>query len=301
MTPDHVLDLVGNTPLLEIRHRSVSPGVCIFAKWEGHNPSGSIKDRITKQIVLTAEAQGELTPEKVIVEASSGNTGISMGMLCRLKGYRAKIFMPETKSLERRQMLKAWGAELVLTSGEDHTSHITGAEELVAREGERYFYLNQNGSALNTLAHYETTGVEILDQLDGRVDAFVAGFGTGGTLAGVGRRLKEHNPRVQVVSVEPAGEISRIDGLLHLDGSYTPGIYEPDLIDRHLLVEDADALRTTREIAEQEGVFAGISSGAVLYGALQVAETLGRGNVVCIFADRGERYLSTGVFDAPRA
>ncbi len=265
--------------------------VKIFAKLEMMNPSGSLKDRIAKYMIEEAEHSGKLTPGKTIIEASSGNTGISLSMVGSLKGYRTKIFMPESKSVERRIMMRMWGAELVLTSKDNPHSHIEAAKELAASGGE-YFYIDQNENQDNVLAHYHHTAREILEQMTGTIDAIVAGIGTGGTIMGIGRRLKEAH-KTRVVSVQPAEPISKIEGLLHLDGSYVPGICDLSLIDETVYVSDPNAIEMARKLALQEGLFAGISSGAVLWGALKLAEKMDKGQIVIILGDRGERYLST--------
>ncbi|MEW6736782.1 MAG: cysteine synthase family protein [Acidobacteriota bacterium] len=292
MKNERLLDLIGNTPLVCLESFSPKPGVKIYAKLEMMNPSGSLKDRIAKFMIEEAERRGQLTREKVIIEASSGNTGIALAMVGSLKGYSTRIFMPESKSLERRVMMRMWGAELVLTSRHNPHSHIEAAKELAA-SGNGYFYIDQNENQNNVLAHYHSTAKELLEQLNGPIDAFVAGVGTGGTLMGVGRRLKENNRQTRIVAVEPAEPISKIEGLLHLDGSYLPGIYDLSLIDQTVHVPDEQALKMARAVARQEGIFAGISSGATLWAALQLAEQMETGQIVIIFGDRGERYLST--------
>ncbi len=287
-----LLDLIGNTPLVELKSFSKKPSVKIFAKLELMNPSGSLKDRIAKYMIESAELSGKLTTSKTIIEASSGNTGISLSMVGSLKGYRTKIFMPESKSIERRIMMRMWGAELILTSRSNPHSHIEAAKELSANTTD-YFYIDQNENQDNVLAHYHHTAKEILEQMPGSVDAVIAGIGTGGTIMGVGRRLKEANSKTQVVAVQPAEGISKIEGLLHLDGSYVPGICDLSLVDKNIYVEDPNAIETACKLALQEGIFAGISSGAVLYAALSLAETMEKGQIVIILGDRGERYLST--------
>ncbi|KAF0247467.1 MAG: cysteine synthase A, partial [bacterium] len=272
MDKGQLLDLIGNTPLVELKSFSMGSTVKIFAKLEMMNPSGSLKDRIAKYMIEEAEHSGKLTPGKTIIEASSGNTGISLSMVGSLKGYRTKIFMPESKSVERRIMMRMWGAELVLTSKDNPHSHIEAAKELAASGGE-YFYIDQNENQDNVLAHYHHTAREILEQMTGTIDAIVAGIGTGGTIMGIGRRLKEAH-KTRVVSVQPAEPISKIEGLLHLDGSYVPGICDLSLIDETVYVSDPNAIEMARKLALQEGLFAGISSGAVLWGALKLAEKM---------------------------
>jgi cysteine synthase len=286
-----LLDLIGNTPLVELKSFSNS-AVRIFAKLELMNPSGSLKDRIAKYMIEQAEVSGKLTPNKTIIEASSGNTGISLSMVGSLKGYHTKIFMPESKSVERRIMMRMWGADLVLTSKNNPHSHIEAAKELAASGGD-YFYIDQNENCDNVQAHYYGTGKEILEQITGSVDVFLAGLGTGGTIMGAGKRLKEANPKTKVISVQPAEPISKIEGLLHLDGSYAPGICNLSLLDGTAYVTDLNAIETARKLALQEGIFAGISSGAVLWAALEEAKKMQEGQIVIVLGDRGERYLST--------
>lgn len=292
MNNSPLLNLIGNTPLFPLLNFAPNPNVKIYAKLEMMNPSGSLKDRIAKYMIEEAERTGLLTPGKTIIEASSGNTGISLSMVGSIKGYHTKIFMPESKSMERRIMMRSWGAELILTSRNNPHSHIEAAKELAAHSNE-YFYIDQNENHDNPLAHYHTTASEILEQIDGPIDAFLAGIGTGGTIMGAGRRLKEHNAQTRIIAVQPAEPISKIEGLLHLDGSYLPGICDLSLINENIYVPDPQAIETARAIALKEGLFVGISSGAVLWAALQVAAKLDSGRIVVIFGDRGERYLST--------
>ncbi len=289
-----ILERVGNTPLVELKGSAPKPGVRLFAKLEYMNPSGSLKDRIVKFILEKAVREGALTPDKIVVEASSGNTGIAMGLIAGTMGFRSRVYMPSSKSRERRIMMNFYGVELVLTAADNPHSHIEACEELVGHDAERYFYLNQNGNENNSQAHYEGTGREILtDMGDESVDVFLAGLGTGGVLMGVGRRLKEADSRTRIIAVEPTQGISRIEGLLHLDGSYVPPIWHETQVDDHLYVPDAAAEEYTRLLARKEGIFAGISSGANYWAALQVAERLETGNIVFVCGDRGERYLST--------
>lgn len=297
MNPSSVIDCIGNTPLIPVR-RMVEPGMAaVYLKMEAWNPSGSLKDRIVKTILARAVAAGRLKPHHIIIDASSGNTGIALGMIARVLGYRSRIFMPETKSIERRKIMQAWGTEVILTSGRDQNSHIWAVEE-AAQDTERYFYLNQNGDPGNWLAHYEGTGSELVAQTGGRLDCFVAGVGTGGLLMGVSRRLAEAGLATRIVAVEPADAHSHIEGLLHFDGSYTPPIWEPERIHDRVQVTDDDAFRTARRLIREEGIFCGPSAGAALHVALAEARRLGEGNVVVAAAcDRGERYLSTRLIE----
>jgi len=293
MASQSILDLVGNTPLVELR-RMVEPGMArVMLKMESFNPSGSLKDRIVKYIIEKAEAEGRLEPHQIITDASSGNTGIAIGMVSALKGYRSRIFMPETKSIERRKIMKAWGTELVLTTGDDQNSHIWAVEQAV-RENDAYFYLDQNGNAGNWEAHYHGTAAELVEQTGGRLDVFVAGVGTGGVLMGAARKLREEGLGTRIVAVEPDDAHSHIEGLLHFDGSYEPPIWDRSLIDQQIRVSDEAAFETARRLAREEGIFCGVSTGATTWIALQEARRLGgAGTVVAIAGDRGERYLST--------
>jgi cysteine synthase B len=292
----NILEAVGNTPLVELPSFSPRPGVRIFAKLEGNNPTGSVKDRIARYMIERAEASGELTPDRTILEPTSGNTGIALAMVARRKGYRMVAVLPENVSVERRQLLELFGAELVLTPGERGSNGAIAVAQELAKD-RRYYMPYQYGNPANPLAHYETTGPEIIADLP-EVDVFVAGLGTGGTLMGTGRRLKEHNPRVQVVAAEPhPGD--QVQGLRSLEEGFIPPILDLELLDRKIVVTSDDALRLTRELAAREGVFAGLSSGAVLHAALRVAQRLERGNIVCLFADGGWKYLSLNVWTRP--
>jgi cysteine synthase B len=281
---------IGHTPLVEMPGFSPKPGVRIFAKLEGHNPTGSVKDRIARQMLQAAERDGVLTRDKVILEPTSGNTGISLAMLAQRAGYRMLAVMPENVSQERRDLLELFGAEIELTDGaRGSNGSIARAHELA--QDQRFFMPYQYGNQANPQAHYETTGPEIIADLPD-VDLFVAGLGTGGTLMGVGRRLKEHNPRVQVVAAEPHPE-DLVQGLRNLDDGFVPPILDLNVLDRKIVVRAADAIHLTRELAKVEGIFAGVSSGAALHVALRVGRDLERGNIVVLFADGGWKYLST--------
>jgi cysteine synthase len=288
-----VLDMIGNTPLIPL-HRIAAPGMAtILMKMEAWNPSGSLKDRIVKYIIEEAEQAGTLKKHHIIIDASSGNTGIAIGMVATLKGYRSRIYMPETKSVERRKIMKIWGTEVVLTSGADQNSHIWEAEK-AAKDTDTYFYLNQNGNEGNVLSHYYGTGGELFTQTGGRIDCFVAGAGTGGTLVGVARYLRDKGCAASIVAIEPDNPKSKIEGLLHFDGSFVPGIWDPSLITEQRRVGDGTAFETARRLAREEGIFCGPSTGAILSVAIEKARELGGGKIVVTVAcDRGERYLST--------
>jgi cysteine synthase B len=290
-----LLDSIGNTPLVELS-RLTNGRVRVLAKLEGHNPGGSVKDRPARAMVLAAEASGELTPEKTILEATSGNTGIGLAMVAAAKGYRVRLTMPECVSVERRRILEAFGADIVLTPAAEGTDGaIREAHRLLDESPDVYYMPNQFDNPANVQAHYDGTGPEILRDTNGEVDVFVAGLGTSGTLMGAGRRLKEANAATRLVGVEPPlGH--RIQGLKNMSESIVPGIYDPDLLDEKITVTDNDAFAVARELSLKEGLFVGMSSGAALAGALRVAERLTSGTVVTIFPDRGERYLSTVLF-----
>ena len=270
-------------------------GVRIFVKLEGQNPTGSLKDRIAKFMIDKAEREGTLTHDKVILEPTSGNTGISLAFVGGLKGHRVKVVMPENVSPERSQLLSAYGAEIVYSDGARGTNgSIEVAEEIVRSHEGDYFMPYQYGNDANPGAHYETTGKEILEDLPD-VDMFIAGLGTGGTLMGVGSRLKEHNPDVKVIAVAPEpGDF--IQALRSLEEGFIPPILDLSLLDARIMVGSTDSFHMAKELLKREGVFAGISSGAVVYGAMKMAQRMERGNIVCLLADGGWKYLSTGLW-----
>jgi len=287
---DDILDAVGNTPLVGIQRMSPSPSVRLWAKLEGQNPTGSLKDRIALAMVEDAETSGALTSEKVILEPTSGNTGISLALVARRKGYRLMVVMPDNASEERIRLLELYGAEIVFSPADKGTN---GAIEVARRMAEdpRYFMPFQYGNPANPRAHHEGTGAEVVRDLPG-VTHFVAGLGTGGTLTGAGRRLKEYNPDVQVIAAEPElGEL--VYGLRSLDEGFVPPILDESILDGKFLVSSEDALRATRRLASAEGIFAGISSGAVLHVGTRIATDLPEGDIVCLLADGGWKYLST--------
>ncbi len=295
MRADDVLGTIGNTPLVGIQRLSPKPSVRLWAKLEGENPTGSLKDRIALAMVEDAERSGALTPEKTILEPTSGNTGIALALVARRKGYRVVVVLPENAGEERVRLLKLFGARIVPSPAEKGTN---GAVDLARRmaEDDRYFMPFQYGNPANPRAHEEGTAEEILRDLP-EVTHFVAGLGTGGTLTGVGRRLKKHDPRIQVIAAEPElGEM--VYGLRSLDQGFVPPVFDPSILDRKLLVSSADALHVTRQLTELEGIFAGISSGAVLHVARRVAEEVDAGDIVCLLADGGWKYLSTGAWSA---
>jgi len=293
---NNLLDLIGRTPVVEIKRLNRNKKVKIFAKLESANPGGSVKDRIAKYMIEKAEESGELTREKIVLEATSGNTGIGLALLCALKEYKLQIVMPETMSLERRQILTAFGAELLLTDG---CKGMTGAIEMSEQlaDDPKYFLVNQFGNPNNPLAHYETTARELLEQVE-RIDVFVAGIGTGGTLMGVGRRFKEDSPHTKIVGVEPYTE-HKIQGLRNLSEGYIPPIWDDNMIHEKVNVSDDDAFDTAKDLARYEGLLCGISSGAAMAEALRQAEEMKEGNIAVILPDGGEKYLSTDLYTCP--
>jgi cysteine synthase B len=292
-----VLDLIGNTPMVDVSSLSPNPDVRILAKLEGQNPAGSVKDRIARAMVLSAEADGALSPGRTIVEPSSGNTGIALAMIARRRGYPIKIVMPENVSVERRQALEVWGAEIIFTPGAEGSNGAVRHAQQLADDHPEWVFLYQYANDANPTAHYEETGPEIWRDSP-EITHFVAGLGTTGTLMGVGRYLKEQNPDIKVVAVEPPlGE--RVEGLRNLDDGYIPPVYDkwggPDLLDRKRIVRPRDSIEWTRRLSEV-GVFSGISGGAALAGAAKVADEIDEGTIVVILADGGWKYLSTGAW-----
>lgn len=291
-----ILEAIGHTPLVEVARLSPRKGVRIFVKLEGQNPTGSVKDRIAKYMIDKAEKSGELTPDKVVLEATSGNTGISLAMICRRKGYHLKVVMPESASIERAHLLQIFGAEIVFSPGEKGTNGAIEVAEKLAAQNSNYFVPYQFGNEANPRAHYETTAVEILkDQPE--VDVLVAGLGTGGTLMGVGRRLKEHNSNTKVIAVVP-NPGDTIDGLRSLEEGFVPPILDLELLDGRMVVDSTGAFLASKELTLREGIFAGVSSGAVIYCALRMAQRMDSGNIVAILADGGWKYLS--LWNKPR-
>jgi cysteine synthase len=292
----NVVESIGNTPLVELPRFSPKPDVRIYAKLEGHNPTGSVKDRVARSMIEVAEAEGAIEPGQTILEPTSGNTGIARAMICRRKGYPLKVVMPDNVTEERTQLLKMYGAEIVYSEGAKGSN---GAVE-VALEMSRdpaYYMPYQYGNEANPLAHYNGTAVEILEELD-EVAAFVGGLGTGGTLMGNGRRLKEANPETLIVAAEPMqGEL--VQGLRSLDDGFIPPIIDLSLLDRKIMVSNRDAIVWTKKLLDEEGVFAGVSSGAIAFVAARIAAELEEGNVVFLIPDDGWKYLSSGVYTKP--
>jgi cysteine synthase len=292
--PD-ILDAIGNTPLVGLPNLSPKPSVHLWAKLEGQNPTGSVKDRIAKRMIEAAEASAELVPGKTILEPTSGNTGIALAMVARRKAYPLTVVIPDNASEERIRLLELFGAEIVLSPGDAGTNGSIEVARALARD-DRYYMPFQYGNPANPLAHEEGTGEEIVRDLP-EVTHFVAGLGTGGTLTGVGRRLHRHDASIRIIAAEPElGEL--VYGLRSLDEGFVPPILDESELDRKFLVSSSDALRATRELTEREGIFAGISSGAVLYTALRIASELDAGEIVCLLPDGGWKYLSVEAWSA---
>jgi [CysO sulfur-carrier protein]-thiocarboxylate-dependent cysteine synthase len=285
-----ILETIGNTPLVELKSFSPRPGVQIFAKLEGMNPSGSIKDRIALKMIQEAEASGKLKPGSILLEPTSGNTGIALAMISRVKGYKFVAVMPDNVTKERRQMLELYGAKIVFSDGRQGSNGAVRLAQKLAREDERYVMLYQYGNGANPGAHYDGTALEIIKDLPD-LDVFVAGLGTGGTLTGNARRLKEYNPAIKVVAAEPL-QGDGVQGLRSLEDGFVPPVLDQSLLDAKILVTGGDAIRRTRQLKDQEGIFAGPSCGAALHAALRVAAGMQQGKIVVILADGGWKYLS---------
>ncbi len=292
-----ILSAIGNTPIVELTNlNNKKPKVRIFGKLEGCNPGGSVKDRPAYYMIKKAEEAGQLTKSKIILEPTSGNTGIALAMIGAAKGYRVKLCMPECVSTERQRVLQALSAEVILTAAKEGTDGaIRKAHQLLNDEPDKYYMPNQFENENNVLAHYETTGPEIFAQTNGEIDVFVAGMGTTGTLMGVKRFFKEKKPEVRIVAVEPT-EGHTIQGLKNMKEAIVPRIYNPQMLDEKITIGDEEAFETTRLLAAKEGIFVGMSSGAAVAGALKAAEKMRSGTIVVILPDRGDRYLSTTLF-----
>lgn len=288
---NHVFELIGKTPMVRINNMSPNSRVRIYAKLEGFNPMGSLKDRIALHMIASAEEEGKLTKDKTIVEATSGNTGISVAWVVVLKGYRCEIVLPKSVSEERKKILKVLGAKLVFVSTEAEA--VKKAREMA--KNSRYFMTDQFANDMNWKAHYETTGEEIWEQTEGKITHFVAGLGTSGTLMGVGRKLKTFNQDIKVIGVQPSSTDSKQQGLLN-QREFCPEICKHYELDEMITVEDKDAYDTARNLLLMEGLFVGISSGSAMWGAIQKAKTLDEGLIVTVFGDHGFKYLSTGLF-----
>jgi len=296
MICENILQSIGNTPLVLINHLNPNPDVQIYAKIEGANPTGSIKDRIALKMIEQAEAEGHLKQGKIIIEPTSGNTGIGLAMIGSVKGYPVQIVMSEAVSAERRSMIAAFGGEVILTSAEEGTDGaIRKAREMVAQFPDRYFMPDQFSNRYNKMAHYKTTSEEIWKQTNGKVDYLVSAIGTSGTIMGVGKGLKENNPALKIVCAHPV-KGHYIQGLKNMEEAIVPSIYKPELIDETIMIETVDAYDMVRQIVAKEGIFVGMSSGAAMMAAIETAKKIKKGKIVVIFPDRGEKYLSTGLF-----
>ncbi|MBD3362572.1 cysteine synthase [Candidatus Dojkabacteria bacterium] len=293
-----LIESIGNTPLINIQNLKLDNKVNIYGKFEGANPGGSIKDRPSLYMIEKAEQSGELTKDKIILEATSGNTGIGLAMIAAYKGYRSTFVLSENASKERIQIMKAFGSKLILTPSSAGTNGPTyKVREMLADNPEKYFFPNQYDNENNSLAHYETTGPEIWEQTEGKIDIFIAGIGTSGTLMGIGRYLKEKNNKIKIVGIEPP-KGHKIQGLKNMIEAITPKIFYPeDFVDDFVEINDDEAFQMTKKIAKREGLFVGMSSGAAVAGALKIAKQMDSGNIVTILPDRGDRYLSTNLFD----
>jgi cysteine synthase B len=289
-----VLDLIGKTPLVRLPHfERMTPGVELYAKAEWQNPGGSVKDRAAARMIRDGEARGALRPGLTIVDATSGNTGIAYAMVGAARGYKVRLFLPENASPERKLILRAFGADLVLTDPLEGTDGaIREVRRTVAASPEKYFYPDQYSNDSNWRAHFETTGPEIIEQTSGRLTHFVAGLGTSGTFMGIGRALRQFNPAIKLISFQPEGPFHGLEGLKHMETALVPAIYDPSLADEDLRVSTEAAHRMVRRLAREEGLLVGISSGAALDAALQLAGRLDQGVVVTVFPDGAEKYLS---------
>jgi [CysO sulfur-carrier protein]-thiocarboxylate-dependent cysteine synthase len=292
-----IVRAIGNTPLVELKRISPKPSVRIWAKLESHNPTGSVKDRVARALIEDAEAQGAIRPGQTILEPTSGNTGISLAMICSRKGYPLKVVMPDNVTAERTQLLEMYGAEIVYSPGEQGSNGAVAQALEMAEADSSYYMPYQYGNQANPDAHYHGTAVEILEELD-EVSAFVAGLGTGGTLMGNARRLKEHDPDTLIVAAEPLqGEL--VQGLRSLEDGFIPPIIDLAMLDRKIFVSNRDSVVWTKKLLAEEGLFVGVSSGAIASIAVRVAEGLDEGNVVFVVCDDGWKYLSSGVYTKP--
>lgn len=297
---DSVIDLIGNTPMIDVSALSPNPNVRIYTKLEGQNPGGSVKDRAAKFMILDAERKGLLGPGSIVLESSSGNTGIALAMICKMRGYTFKVVLPENVSVERRQALEVWGAEIIPSpAGEGSNGAMRRAQEL-AKEHPEWWFPFQYGNEANPQAHYEQTGPEIIKDVP-QITHFIAGLGTAGTLMGVGTYLKEQNPDIQIWAIEPpAGEM--VDGLKNIDEGFIPPVFTDwdgyEILDRKMIVRPRESIEWTRRMTEV-GLFVGISSGAIMAGAVKCAAQIDEGTIVTIACDGGWKYLSTGAWTAP--
>lgn len=296
------LDHIGNTPLLRISNfEEIPPRVEVYAKAEWFNIGGSVKDRAALRIIEDAEASRTLTPDKTLIDSTSGNTGIAYALICAAKGYRCELVMPENVSEERKRIVAGYGAKITFTDPfEGSDGAIRYVREVARQHPDKYFYADQYNNPSNWQAHFDTTGPEIWRQTEGSVTHFVAGVGTSGTIVGVGRRLRSLNPGIKITGVQPDGPFNGLEGLKHMETAIVPGIYDERLLDETLFVDTEAGFSTAREMASREGLFIGPSGGAALYGALQVAQRLESGVVVVLIPDSGARYLSTNLWQLPQ-
>lgn len=293
---ESILESIGNTPLIKLN--KITRGlrnVEVYAKIEWFNPGGSVKDRPALRIIEDAEKSGRLTKDKIIIDSSSGNTGVAYALIGATKGYKVTLVMPSNVSEERKAIVRSFGADIIFTDplqGSDGA--IIEVRHIVEEDPERYFYGDQYNNPSNWQAHYDTTGVEVWEQTGGEITHFIAGLGTSGTLTGTGRRLKEYNPNIQVISLEPSGPIHGLEGLKHMETAIVPEIYDKDLADEKLYIETEDAYEMVRRLATEEGLRVGYSSGAAVKASVDVAKKIDKGLIVIVFPDNGDRYLSTG-------
>ena len=290
-----IVDAIGFTPLVEVPRMCPNPNVRLYAKLEFMNPTGSVKDRVAKYLIEDLEREGRLTPDSIIIEPTSGNTGISLAMIARRKGYRVAVVLPDNVTMERRQLLALFGVEIIDSPGSKGSNGAVELAKHLVKKDPRFVMPYQYGSPENPRAHEETTAEEIINDCP-EVDAFVAGLGTGGTLVGVGKRLREHNPDIGIYAAEPLPG-NDVQGLRSLDEGFIPEIFDPSVLDGKLLVSNTDAIDTLRELIEKEGIFAGVSCGAVLVAAKEVARRMDRGTVVALLPDGGWKYLRQGVWN----
>lgn len=296
MTYENILEAVGHTPIIEINKLNPNPNVTLYAKLEGYNPTGSIKDRVALSLIEGAEKEGNLKPGDIIIEANPGNTGIGLAMVARVKGYKVVIVMREGVANERKQIIKAFGGEIILTpKGEGTDGAIRKTAEIMQENPGKYFNPDQFSNEYTWRAHYDHTAEEIWEATEEKVTHFVASLGTSGTLIGTGKKLKEKNPDIEIIEAQPV-KGHAIQGLKNFDESPIPKIYDSSIIDRSIKIETEDAYEMARKIVAEEGIFVGMSSGAAMVAAIQVCQELSEGVVVVIFPDRGEKYLSTKLF-----
>jgi len=297
MIHENIIQTIGDTPLVRINHLNPNPKVEIVAKIEGRNPTGGIKDRIALKMIEQAEASGELTKDKTIIEATSGNTGIGLAMIAAVKGYHIEIVMSEAVSVERRKIIQSYGGTVILTKKSLGTDGaILKVKELCNAFPNKYFNTDQFSNKYNKIAHYKTTAEEIWKQTNGNIDYFVSSIGTSGTIMGVGTGLKENNPNIKIVEAHPV-KGHYIQGLKNMEEAIVPAIYNKSEIDESIMVDSEEAFEMARQIIQKEGIFVGMSSGAALYAAVEIAKKIDKGRIVVIFPDRGEKYLSTDLFN----